>query len=119
MSELNPQKSLEAILKPNPIKLGQMALLDFFQCRCAIGDFSSMIDNGFACWILEHNSVDIASKNKSRQELLLEALDWMDGLTQDEFFDKVEKMCDGIKAYYDALPKAEESQKKTINEAMA
>lgn len=119
MSEINSKKSLEAIIKPNPIKLGQLALLDFFECRCAIGDFSSMIDNGFACWILEHNSVDIASKNKSRQELLLEALDWMDGLSQDDFFDKVEKMSEGIKAYYDALPKAEESQKKTANEPMA
>lgn len=117
MSEINSTKSLEAILKPNPITLGQMALLDYFQCRCAIGDFDSMIDNAFACWILEHKPQDIIGT--TRQDLLIKVLEWMDSLTHEEFFDKVEKMSEGLKAYYDALPKAEESQKKTISEQMA
>lgn len=116
MSELNPQKSIDVLLNPNPLKLGQILILDKFDCPCTKGDFKSMLENGFACWLLKQERKEVLTK--TRAEALAEATEWLDTLSKQELFEEVEKLVDGIGAFYDILPKADESQKKNqTNEA--
>jgi hypothetical protein len=110
MSELNPQKSIDVLLNPNPLKLGEFLILDKFECPCIEGNFSSMLENGFACWLLKQERKELFAK--SRIEALAEATEWIDTLSKQELFKEVEKLVEGIGAFYDTLPKADESQKK-------
>ena len=111
MSELNPQKSIDVLLNPNQLKLGQYLILDKYKSPCILGDFSSMLENGFACWLLKQDRKEVLAK--SRIEAFAEATIWIDSLSKQELFKEVEKLVDSIVAFYDTLPKADEAQKKT------
>lgn len=111
MSELNPTKSIDVLLNPNQLKLGQYLILDKFECPCILGNFASMLENGFACWLLKQDRKEMLAK--SRIEALAEATIWIDSLTKEELFKEVENLVDSIVAFYDTLPKSDEAQKKT------
>lgn len=118
MSELNPDKSIDALLSPAPLKLGQILILDKFACPCTMGKFDDMLENGFACWLLKQERKEILALD--RAEALAKASEWIDTLTKQELFKEVEALIDSIGAFYDTLPKADESQKKTAtNEVTA
>lgn len=110
MSEINPQKSIDVLLNPNPLKLGQFLILDKFECPCIVGKFDDMLENGFACWLLKQERKEILAK--TRAEALAEATEWIDTLSKQELFKEIEVLVDGIVAFYDTLPKADESEKK-------
>lgn len=114
MSELNPTKSIDALLDPAPLKLGQLLILDKFACPCTTGNFADMLENGFACWLLKQERKEVLALD--RVEALAKASEWIDTLTKQELFKEVEALIDSIGAFYDTLPKADESQKKTTTE---
>lgn len=116
MSELNPTKSIDALLTPAPLKLGELLILEKFEVPAVHGDFSSMLENGFACWLLKQDRKHILTLN--RTEALAEATIWLDSITKLELIKEVDQLVDAICLYYETLPKQEESQKKTTNEPM-
>lgn len=116
MSELNSKNSIDALLSPHPLKLGEILILDKYDSPCTSGDFNDMLENGFACWILKQKRDELFKL--SRSEALAKASEWIDTLNKSELIAEIRQLVDGVAAFYKTLPKSDETQKKTTNEAM-
>ena len=105
---LNPPQALDGLTDPNPITLGQLALLEKigspFLKDAGIPLLLDLIPSLFIL------SLPAAEAVKHLDSLLPDALEWADSLAPDEIGTRAKTAQKAVNAYFDALPKATEDE---------
>lgn len=105
---LNPPQALDGLTDPNPITLGQLALLEKIKSPL-LGDAAVplLLDLIPSLFILSLPAAEAVKHLKTLQE---DALAWADALAPGEIGTRAKTAQKAVNAYFDALPKATEDE---------
>lgn len=107
-----PEKALAALADPDPLTLGQVALLDLYKCPILDGDIEDLNATAFALWLLSMPLEQAVAEAHFPEKAVV----WADEIGVDGFNDRLVKALNAIGKFYGMLPKAEsgeDAQKKT------
>lgn len=105
---INPPQALDGLTDPNPITLGQLALLEKIKSPL-LGEAAVplLLDLIPSLYLL---SLPAAEGVKHLGSLLPDALQWADALPPGEIAEHAKRAQAAVNAYFDALPKATEDE---------
>lgn len=115
MNEI-PQKAADALATPAPLTLGQFALLRKLSSPLLDGDASDLAACGAALWLL---SLPRAEAARRFAEAPAQGLAYLDSLSPAAYREALKALFDAISAFYDMLPRPEESDAKKNASEMA
>lgn len=105
----NPQKAVDAILKPAPLSLSKLALLEKIQSPILRADARSLHDNLIAIWIFKTPIAECVKNLDKRQELALEMSEKMSG---EEYGIALAELLDAVGDFFDMMPRAESGEEE-------
>ena len=98
-----PATALEAMVAPAPLTLGQVALLDLYNCPILEGKIDDVNATAFALWLLDMP----LEKAVAAAHFPERAIVWAGEVGVDGYNDRLVKALDAIARFYGMLPKAE------------
>lgn len=105
---LNPPQALDGLTDPNPITLGQLALLEKIGSPfLKDAGIPLLLDLIPSLYLLSLPAAEGVKHLKTLQE---DALAWADALAPDEIGTRAKTAQKAVNAYFDALPKATEDE---------
>lgn len=105
----NPVESIDALLAPSPLTLGQIALLERIDSPLLRGDVSSISKCAEALWLLSLPLEEAASRWK---EVPVQGVLWLDATPLQAYRKRLAEVLDGITAFYRMLPAQEGGEPK-------
>lgn len=105
----NPVESIDALLSPSPLTLGQIALLERIDSPLLRGDVSSISKCAEALWLLSLPRDEAASR---WQEAPVQGVLWLDATPLQAYRKRLAEVLDGITAFYRMLPAQEGGEPK-------
>ena len=109
MTMENPVESIDALIDPSPLTLGQIALLERIDSPLLRGDVGSMSRCAEAMWLLSLPREEAARRWK---EAPVQGILWPDAPTLQEYRKRLAEVLDGITAFYRMLPAQEGGEPK-------
>ena len=98
-----PAKALKALASPNPLTLGQVALLALYDCPILNGDYQDLNATAFALWLLSMPLEQAVVEAHYPDKAIL----WADKLGTEAFNKRVVEVLLAIGDFFNMLPKAE------------
>lgn len=111
----NPQPILEAVVAPDPLTVGQIALLERVKSHVLYRDISNHADNVKTVYALEIDRAE-AMRRWNDGDFEAEAFDWADKLGWQAYSEKLAKVVSGVVGFWKMMPKGEE-KKKAMSES--
>lgn len=107
-----PAKALEALAAPDPLTLGQVALLDLYKCPILDGVIDNVNETAFALWLLSMPLERAVAEAHFPEKAIV----WAGEIGVDGYNDRLVKALNALSRFYGMLPKpesGEDAQKKT------
>lgn len=98
-----PAKALEAMVAPAPLTLGQVALLDLYNCPILEGNIDDVNATAFALWLLDMPLEQAVVEAHFPEKAIV----WADGVGVDGYNARLVKALNAISSFYGMLPKQE------------
>jgi len=106
----NPADGLDALIAPDPLTLGRVALLERADSAVLRGDIDSLTETLAALWLARAPIEEAASGWPRRYEL---SAIWGDKLSPADYRRELHRLLLALSAFRRILPRATEDQKKT------
>lgn len=106
----NPEDGLDALVAPDPLTLGRVALLERADSAVLRGDIDSLTETLAALWLARAPIEEAASEWPRRYEL---SAVWGDKLSPAAYRRELHQLLQALSAFKRILPRATEDQKKT------
>lgn len=107
-----PAEALEALAAPDPLTLGQVALLDLYKCPILDGKIDDLNATAYALWLLSMPLEQAVAEAHFPDKAIV----WAEKVGVDEYNARLVAALRAIGRFYGMLPKAEtgeDAQKKT------
>jgi hypothetical protein len=98
-----PATALEAMVAPEPLTLGQVALLDLYKLPILEGKIDDVNATAFALWLLDMPLEQAVAEAHFPEKAIV----WAAEVGVDGYNARLVKALDGIRRFYGMLPKAE------------
>lgn len=98
-----PATALEAMVAPAPLTLGQVALLDLYNCPILDGKIDDVNATAFALWLLDMPLEQAVAAAHFPERAIV----WAGEIGVDGYNDRLVKALNAIARFYRMLPKAE------------
>lgn len=99
-----PEKAVDAISKPSPLTLSQLALFEKIDAPILRADISNLRENLIAIWIYR-NPVSLVARKIEEREVL--ALEMSEKMTGEEYGVAIVEVLEAVTAFYEMMPKKE------------
>ena len=104
-----PQKALDALIDPDPLTLGQIALLERIKSPLLDGRSTAIADVAPSLWLL---SLPIEEAVKRWKEADVQGILYVNRMTPKEYTDHLISAFNASGKFLEMLPRAEEKDKK-------
>lgn len=101
-----PDKALEALAAPDPLTLGQVALLDLYKLPILDGKIDDLNATAFALWLLSMPLEQAVAEAHFPERAII----WAEKIGVDEYNDRLVKALNAIARFHGMLPKAESGE---------
>ena len=101
-----PDKALEALCLPDPLTLGQVALLDLYKLPILDGKIDDLNATAFALWLLSMPLEQAVAEAHFPEKAII----WAEKIGVEEYEDRLVKALNAIARFYGMLPKAESGE---------
>lgn len=98
-----PDKALEALAAPDPLTLGQVALLDLYKLPILDGKIDDLNATAFALWLLSMPLEQAVAEAHFPERAII----WAEKIGVEEYNDRLVKALNAIARFHGMLPKAE------------
>lgn len=99
-----PDKALEALCAPDPLTLGQVALLNLYKLPILVGKIDDLNATAFALWLLSMPLEQAVAEAHFPDRAII----WAEKIGVEEYNDRLVKALNAIGSFFGMLPKAEE-----------
>lgn len=106
----NPEDGLDALISPDPLTLGRVALLERADSAVLRADVGSLTETLAALWLARAPIEEAAREWPRRYEL---SAVWGDTLSPADYRRELHRLLLALSAFRRILPRATEDQKKT------
>ena len=101
-----PDKALEALAAPDPLTLGQVALLDLYKLPILKGNIDDLSATVFAVWLLSMPLEQAVAEAHFPEKAFV----WAEAIGVGEYNDRLVKALNAIARFHGMLPKAESGE---------
>ena len=98
-----PDEALEALCTPDPLTLGQVALLDLYKLPILDGKIDDLNKTAFALWLLSMPLEQAVSEAHFPEKAIV----WAEKIGVDEYNDRLVAALNAIARFYGMLPKSD------------
>ena len=102
-----PEKAADAITRPAPLTLAQLAIYERIDAPILYADITSLRDNLIAVWIYKAPLKEVARNIERREEC---ALEFAENLSGEEYGAALTELLQACTAFYEMLPRAESGE---------